>query len=148
MRNGKLSWVVPVMLGLSMTSVAVGWQQQPANGESASAEPASVKTESGETVSTETTESAKSIRPAPRGRLPAYFSAVVTQKQRETIYRIQARIGAEIEQLRAKIAALETARDAEVDGVLTAEQLAEVNKKRLAAERRRQERAAKSAGAQ
>lgn len=86
-------------------------------------------------------------QPVVRGRLPAYFSAVVTTKQREEVYRIQARVQQQIDELRQKIAALETARNKEVDAVLDPDQLAEVNKKRAAAaERRRTRRAVSSEG--
>jgi hypothetical protein len=89
-------------------------------------------------------EAPKAAPPAvvlqPRGRLPAYFAAVVDKKQRGEIYRIQARIQDEVDRLRRKIAELQTASDHEVDAVLTSEQLAEVNKKRAAAEERRRAR--------
>ena len=61
----------------------------------------------------------------PRGRLPAYFAAVVTTKQRETIYEIQATFNAQIEELRQQIATLEAQRNKDVDAVLSPDQMAE-----------------------
>jgi hypothetical protein len=83
-----------------------------------------------------TTES----KPQLRGRLPAYFAAVVSQQQREEIYRIQARVQEQIDKMLQQIADLEKARDEEIDRVLSPEQLEEVKKKRMAAEQRRRER--------
>jgi hypothetical protein len=79
-----------------------------------------------------------------RGRLPAYFAAVVTKKQREEIYRIQARVQQEIEELRQRILELEQTRAKEVDEVLDAEQLEQVMKKRAAAAKRRRSRRGQS----
>ena len=89
------------------------------------------------------TETQSAKVPAPkefRGRLPAYFAAVVTKKQREDIYKIQARIHQRIAQLRGQIAELEAGRDKEIDAILRPEQLEEVQKKRMAARERRQSR--------
>lgn len=79
-----------------------------------------------------------------RGRLPAYFSAVVTQKQREAIYKLQSDYEMQLEKLRAEMDKLIAARDQEVDAVLSAEQLAEVNKKREEAKKRRAARSSSS----
>ncbi len=82
----------------------------------------------------------KKVAKKPRGRLPAYFSAVVDAKQREAIYAVQAKYKTQLEELQKQIAALEEQRDKEVDAVLSAEQLAEVNKKREEAAKKREER--------
>ena len=66
----------------------------------------------------------------PRGRLPAYFSTVVTSKQREEVYTVQAKYSKQLEDLEKQIAALRAEMLKEVDAVLTPEQLAEVKKKR------------------
>lgn len=66
-----------------------------------------------------------------------YFGKVVTQQQREDIYEIQARFAVQIEQLRKQMEELIRKRDAEVEGVLTAEQLAEVKKLKSEAKKRR-----------
>ena len=75
--------------------------------------------------------------PQVRGRLPAYFAAVVTPQQRKMIYEIQAKYNGQISELEGQIESLRGERDKEVDGVLSPEQLAEVNKKREAAKQRR-----------
>jgi hypothetical protein len=80
---------------------------------------------------------------ASRVRLPAYFAGVVTPAQREEVYKIQLLYVKQIEALQQQIRELELKRDAEVDGVLTPEQLAEIQKRReVAAARRRQQEAA------
>lgn len=87
------------------------------------------------------TSSGQSTR-KPRGRLPAYFSSVVTQEQRETIYEIQHRYAQQLEALQAQIEKLVTERDRQVDEVLTPEQLTIVNQKRAEALKRREMRRA------
>ena len=57
-----------------------------------------------------------------RGRLPAYFSGVVSPGQREEIYSIQARFAEPIERLRKELKELMDRRDQEVTGVLSKEQ--------------------------
>lgn len=74
------------------------------------------------------------------GRLPTYFAAVVSQKQREAIYKLQADYEAQLEKLQAQLDALMVDRDREIDAVLSDEQLAEVTKKREEAKKRREER--------
>lgn len=81
-----------------------------------------------------------SARRPPRGRLPAYFSAVVSQKQRLRIYEIQKTYNDKIAAMRLQIHQLLTQRDKEVDSVLTTEQLAQVTERRQAAEARRRSR--------
>ena len=86
-------------------------------------------------------------KPAPKkitGRLPNYFSSVVTSSQRQEIYGLQAKYNSQIELLQKQIAELIAERDEAVDGVLSEEQLAEVNKKREAAKARRASRSRRS----
>ena len=45
----------------------------------------------------------KKERAKPRGRLPAYFSSVVTPEQREKIYAIQARYAEELDNLQQQL---------------------------------------------
>lgn len=75
-----------------------------------------------------------------RPRLPAYFSAVVTTDQRKEIYDVQATYHEKLVALEEQIAKLKADRDKEVDAVLTAEQLVEVNEKRAAAAAKRKSR--------
>lgn len=75
-----------------------------------------------------------------RGRLPAYFSAVVTSEQRKEIYRLQATYHEKLAALEEQIDKLKADRDKDVDEVLTVEQLAQVNKKRAVAAAKRKSR--------
>ncbi len=86
----------------------------------------------------------KPPRKKSRGRLPMYFSKVVTQQQREDIYEIQARFAAKIDELQTQIDKLIQERDQEVESVLSTEQLAEVKKLRDDAKKRRMARRNKS----
>ena len=63
-----------------------------------------------------------------RGRLPAYFGKVVSTKQREEIYEIQAKYNEQIEKLKEQLESLTSKRDSEVTEVLTDEQRAEIAK--------------------
>jgi hypothetical protein len=72
-----------------------------------------------------------------RRQLPAHFSPLVSQKQRETIYKVQADYAVKMDKLRAQLDAITAERDREIDAVLDPEQLAEVSKKRTAAKEKR-----------
>ena len=78
-----------------------------------------------------------------RRRLPAHFAALVSQKQRETIYKVQADYAAKMDTLRAQLDALTAERDREIDALLDPDQLAEVSKKRIAAKEKRAARSSK-----
>jgi hypothetical protein len=58
----------------------------------------------------------------PHGRLPAHYTQVVNEKQRETIYKIQAEYAAKIEALETQLKAIKAERDERVSAVLTVEQ--------------------------
>ena len=73
----------------------------------------------------------------PKGRLPNYFAAVVSQEQRERVYEIQSRYKEQLDALMKQIEDLKVAREKEVDAVLTPDQLQKVNEKREAAKARR-----------
>ncbi len=61
--------------------------------------------------------------PAVKGRLPAYYGKLeVDDKQKESIYKIQASYDAQIDKLTEELAALKTKRDGEIRAVLTKEQ--------------------------
>ncbi len=97
-----------------------------------------------EAPATRPTEAKK--RKGPRGRLPRYYAKVVTSKQREEIYAIQARYQGEIARLQAEIDKLTEKRDEEVSAVLTDAQREEVAKRREeASKRRRKSRRASAA---
>ncbi|MCA9174574.1 MAG: hypothetical protein KDB14_08810 [Planctomycetales bacterium] len=76
-----------------------------------------------------------------RGRLPAYFSRIVSQEQRQKIYEIQARFNEQVEALREQIVDLESTRDKEVREVLTPEQKKQVDELLAAAKAKRAGRA-------
>jgi Spy/CpxP family protein refolding chaperone len=57
-----------------------------------------------------------------KGRLPAHYSKIVDDAQRDRIYRIQAKYSARIEALQAQLDTLQAERDAEIRAVLTPEQ--------------------------
>jgi hypothetical protein len=76
-------------------------------------------------------------RKKPRGRLPTYFGKVVDSSQREEIYEIQSRYAEQIEKLQQELKELLKERDAEVDAVLSPEQMAEVVKLRREREAQR-----------
>ena len=80
-----------------------------------------------------------------RGRLPAYYSKVVDQKQREQIYAIQKTHNAEITKLRAQLKDLIAKRNTEVVAVLSAEQKAKLAKLIAAAKANRKKPASKTA---
>jgi cell division protein ZapA (FtsZ GTPase activity inhibitor) len=63
-----------------------------------------------------------------RGRLPPYYSQVVNGQQREKIYSIQQQFAPKIAEIKAQLQALQDKQSAEVEAVLTPEQLATVKK--------------------
>ncbi|MEM7479159.1 MAG: hypothetical protein AAF483_29595 [Planctomycetota bacterium] len=83
-------------------------------------------------------ENAK-VAEAPKltGRLPRYFSSVVSPEQRMDIYRIQADYRAEIAQLQMQLQELREAEIQKVEAVLSATQLKQVNSLREKAAARR-----------
>lgn len=72
-----------------------------------------------------------------RGRLPAYFATVVSAEQRQKVYEIQANYFERIAALEKQILELRAKQDQDVDGVLSAEQLAGIKKLRAAASAKR-----------
>lgn len=114
----------------------------------------------GSQVSTDDTRAQDDAKPAvkaeakktpkkPRGRLPNYYSKVVTSEQREEIYKLQATYNAQIEELQKQIVDVTKKRDEEVRGVLSPEQQKQVDEltaaaKKAADERRKSKASAKS----
>lgn len=72
------------------------------------------------------TQEAKAKKKA-TGRLPAHYAAVVTPEQKTKIYTIQAKYAEQIRKLADEMKALTEQRDAEVEGVLSAEQKQKVD---------------------
>ena len=73
----------------------------------------------------------------PRGRLPAFYSQVVDQKQREAIYKIQEEYEPKIAALQDQLNALTKQRDEKVSAVLTPEQQKKVAELQAAAKAKR-----------
>ena len=69
----------------------------------------------------------------PKGRLPAYYKDVVSEDQKAKIYAIQGKYADEIAALAEQMKAAVAKRDAEVEGVLTAEQRTKVEELKAAA---------------
>ena len=79
----------------------------------------------------------------PRGRLPNYYTKVVSPQQRKLIYSIQGKYAEQIAKLQKELDALKAKMNAEVAAVLTSEQKAEVEKLRAAAAAKRKKPAPK-----
>jgi hypothetical protein len=94
------------------------------------------------------TEATKPAAKQFRGRLPAYFSSVVTTTQRQDVYRIQEEYFHRLVALEEQIEKLKKERDEKVDAVLTPEQLTIVNERRKAAAGRRRSNASASVAAE
>lgn len=71
-------------------------------------------------------DGAKAKRRGGAGRLPPYYASVVDDRQRQAIYEIRARRATELEQLEKQLDALRQSEMAEIEGVLTADQRAQV----------------------
>jgi TolA-binding protein len=78
----------------------------------------------------------------PKGRLPAYYGDVVSEKQRSEIYSIQSKYADQIKKLQDEIKALSDKRDTEIEGVLTAEQKAKVATLKAEAAKKKTDKAA------
>jgi hypothetical protein len=76
------------------------------------------------------------------GRLPAYYTGVVTPQQREAIYKIQAEYTTQLDELKAKVASLTKERDERVAALLTPEQKEKIEKAKEAATAKRAAKAA------
>ena len=86
-------------------------------------------------------------RAKPRGRLPAYYNQVIDGQQREKIYAIQQQYEPQIAKLKAELQALQDKLDAEVEGVLTPDQLTKVKELTEAGKQKRKGAATASASA-
>ena len=77
-----------------------------------------------------------------KGRLPAYYAQVVTEKQRDEIYSIQKRYSDQLDVLQAQLKSLQEQRDTEIEGILSAEQKEKLNTLRAAAAGKRKAKVA------
>jgi len=112
-QRSVVSWLIALLVMAFWTTAGTA-QETPPPAPAAGDTPAS-------TAPAETAPAKKS-----RGRLPAYYGKVVTDKQREDIYSIQAKFNEQIAKLQEQLAGLTTQRDAEVEKVLTVDQKAEI----------------------
>ena len=130
--------LVPVALAIA-GGLAVGQQPSSAAAPSAEQPPAAGSAESGAEAPAEKPlpEDVKPKKREFRGRLPAYYSRVVDEKQRKTIYEIQREYAPKVDALKAQLAALTAERDKKVAGVLTPEQLETVEKLKAEAKAKR-----------
>jgi hypothetical protein len=81
----------------------------------------------------------KAVKKA-KGRLPPYFSDIVTEKQRKEIYDIQAKYVKQREDLEAQLEALRAKELEEVEGILDSEQKEELKKAREKAAAKRKKK--------
>jgi hypothetical protein len=88
----------------------------------------------------------KQAAPA-KGRLPAHYAKIVDDAQRQRIYQIQATYGVRIDALQAELDALVAKRDADIRGVLSPEQLRQLDALVGAAQAARAAKSAKKAQA-
>jgi hypothetical protein len=58
----------------------------------------------------------------PKGRLPPYYSSIVTDQQRDAIYAIQAKYAQQLAALQGQIEALEKQREQDIENVLSPQQ--------------------------
>jgi Spy/CpxP family protein refolding chaperone len=65
-----------------------------------------------------------------RGRLPAYYTDIVTAEQRQKIYDVQSKYAKQIEALNEQLEALQRQRDGEIENMLTADQKDRLKKAR------------------
>jgi hypothetical protein len=72
-----------------------------------------------------------------RGRLPSYFSGVVTDEQRETIYAIQKEYEPTIKELTLKLDSLRKERDEKINALLSPEQKKKIDDLKAAARQAR-----------
>lgn len=92
--------------------------------------------------SADETSAAPTKRKKPRGRLPVFYSQVVSGDQREEIYDIQAKYEPDMDALVEKLVEMRNQMQAEIKGVLTPEQLERVQQLKDEAKQRRAKRAA------
>lgn len=95
--------------------------QEQADKEGADA-PKKVEPDSSSTVNIDDPKERKRLRL----RLPTYYARVITEPQREEVYRIQAKYNSRILELKEELESLSAKRDSEVKAVLSEEQQAEV----------------------
>jgi hypothetical protein len=77
-----------------------------------------------------------------RGRLPAHFTGVVSDEQREKIYAVEKEFEPQIRQLKQQLDSLTKARDEKINAVLSPEQKKKIDDLKAAAKQAREKKAA------
>lgn len=138
------------IMGFALRSAA---ENQPAAGGSLlgqaaqAAQPAqSAAAQPAQSTAAQSAPSAEEAQPAFHPRLPMYYAKVVDEKQRQKIYDIQRKYHPQIAELQRQLEKLIAQRDAEIEGVLTPEQKAELDKIRAEAASRRKSNADDTTG--
>ncbi len=72
-----------------------------------------------------------------RGRLPAYYASVVTEEQRDQVYKIQQEYNPKIEALEKQLDAVRNERNEKIAAVLTPEQRKQVDEAAATAQAKR-----------
>ena len=118
LRSGRLvAWTFVAVLGLACAlNVESAWAQEKKSSAAADEKVAAKK---------------------PAGRLPAYYTAVVTPQQRDAIYKIQTEYASQLKELQTKVASLTKERDERVAALLTPEQKEKIEKAKEAATAKR-----------
>jgi hypothetical protein len=71
-------------------------------------------------------EKPKAAKKEAKGRLPAYYKNVVTDEQREKIYKIQDKYASQIEDLQSQLEGVRKKQSEEIEALLSKEQLEKV----------------------
>ena len=130
------------MLALTFWLPAANGQEKSSSKKS-STKSATAKASAAEATAEAPTSAKKdSAKKEPRGRLPQYYSDVVTEEQRTEIYAIQSKHEAEIESLEKQLEAAKSALMEEIEGVLSPSQLKKVREQKEAAGEKRKENSA------
>ncbi len=98
--------------------------------------------------SEETSDKGEATPKKSKGRLPVFYSQVVSGDQRDEIYAIQAKYASEMDALVDQLVALRNQQQEEIKAVLTPKQVARLKQLREEAKQLRAQRAARRAAAE
>ena len=85
-------------------------------------------------------EKPKVTRKEARGRLPAYYKAVVTEEQKAKIYAVQTKYAAQIEDLQSQLQTLRLKQNEEIEALLSKEQLDKITTLKAESDSKRKKR--------
>jgi hypothetical protein len=140
---GAVALVAAGSLRGGQTGVAGAADQPAAAGSSqpAASGPAAGTQTTSSTAKKSTGKKAKREKSAkPKGRLPNYFSGVVTDEQRDKIYAIQSESEPKINELKRELEALTKARDEKINALLTPEQKKKIEDRKAEAKQAREKK--------